>query len=222
MFDYIWLDDKSPILKQLPSNFKSAAILLHPFVQMSFEWKPIMQQDLYPSNGELLKYGIPVTWEKVMHDSGINTTKELALALKTSIGALRNKFSRQDLTDKLNSNLRTNLYYPTEDSTSVFLISSLLDVLGSKGSSKLYFSDPIFDKRGWIKINDVTPLEICDLTDKELILTDENMDFAFMSIYDSFTTLFITKDENINAIVQLANWEAVICDKDTYINWYLA
>ena len=38
MLDYIWLDDKSPILSQLPNNFKSAAILLHPFIQMPFGW----------------------------------------------------------------------------------------------------------------------------------------------------------------------------------------
>ncbi|GMB75753.1 hypothetical protein BCER1_21540 [Bacillus cereus] len=39
MLDYIWLDDKSPILEQLPRNFKSAAILLHPFIQMPLEWE---------------------------------------------------------------------------------------------------------------------------------------------------------------------------------------
>ncbi|PEF56608.1 hypothetical protein CON32_17900 [Bacillus cereus] len=71
-----------------------------------------------------------------------------------------------------------------------------------------------------MKINDITLLDICDLSPNELILTDENMDFAFMSIFDSFITLFLAKDENINHIVQLMDLEAIICDKKTYIDWY--
>jgi hypothetical protein len=39
MSDYIWYDEKSPILSQLPKNFKSAAILLHPLIQMPLRWE---------------------------------------------------------------------------------------------------------------------------------------------------------------------------------------
>lgn len=45
LLDYIWLDDKSPILEQLPSTFKSAAILLHPFVQMPLGWEKSVRKD---------------------------------------------------------------------------------------------------------------------------------------------------------------------------------
>ena len=48
------------------------------------------------------------------------------------------------------------------------------------------------------------------------------MDFAFMSLYDSFITLLFTKNKDINNIVQAMNWEAVICSKETKIDWYLA
>ena len=79
-----------------------------------------------------------------------------------------------------------------------------------------------FEKSGVLKIKDTTPLEISDLSCNELILTDENMDFAFMSLYDSFITLLFTKHKDINNIVQAMNWEAVICSKETKIDWYLA
>ena len=45
LLDYIWLDDKSPILEQLPRNFKSAAILLHPFIQMPLGWEKSVRKD---------------------------------------------------------------------------------------------------------------------------------------------------------------------------------
>jgi hypothetical protein len=226
MLNYIWLDDKSSILEQLPNGFKAAAILLHPFVQMPLGWEESKRKNedehIYPSNKEILNFGKPVSWEQVMKDSDLKTLEELAIALKTSIGALRKEYAREDLADKLNLNFKQDLYYPTEDSTSVFLINDLLKVLSSNGANKFFFSDPIFDNSGLLKINNVTPLEICELTDKELILTDENMEFAFMSVYDSFITLFFAKDETINDIIQSMNWEAIICDKETNINWYFS
>lgn len=225
MLDYIQLDNTSPILNQLPYLFRSAVILLHPFVQMPLGWGKQKRQNpfehIYPDNLEILKFGNPVSWRNIMYDSGLQTEKELALGLKTSIGALREEFTRIDLSDKLNLNFRPDLYYPTEDSTSVFLIEGLLRVLGSKGANKIYFSEPIFGNSGFLNINDTSPLEISELTDTEIILTDENMDFAFMSVYDSFVTLLMAKDENIDNIVQSMNWEVIKCDDETYISWYL-
>ncbi|MGM1513212.1 DUF2711 family protein [Bacillus cereus group sp. BceL212] len=225
MLDYIWLNDKIPILNQLPNNFKSAAILTHPFVQMPLGWEQTKRknphQHIYPSDEEILKLGIPIKWDKMINNCGLTNHKELAIALKTSIGALRKKYAKEDLADKLNSKFKPDLYYPAEDSTSVFLISDILKILGSKRANHLYFSAPVIEDAGVLKINDITSLEICDLSPNELILTDENMDFAFMSVYDSFITLFLAKNENINDIVQLMNLEAIICDEKTYINWYL-
>lgn len=61
LLDYIWLDDNSTILEQLPSNFKSAAILLHPFVQMPSGWEKSVRnrhyQHIYPSAEEIIHDG---------------------------------------------------------------------------------------------------------------------------------------------------------------------
>jgi hypothetical protein len=102
----------------------------------------------------------------------------------------------------------------------VFLLDGLLKIIASKGANKLYFSAPVFDESGYLNINDTNPLGICDLSCNELIVTDENMDFAFMSLYDSFTTLLFAKEENIEHIVQSMNFEAIICDQRTYVDWF--
>lgn len=216
------LDEHIPILSQLPNNFKSAAILLHPFVEMPLGWEQLRRQSpyehIYPSDEDILKHGKPVSWEIVVHDNSFKNIKELAIALISSIGAFRKEYARTDLVEKLN--LKTDIYYPSEDSISVFLIGDLLKVLSSNGANSLFFSEPILDKSGALRINDTTTLEISEITDSELILSDENINFAFMSIYDSFITLFIAKDKNINDIVQSMNWEAIICDDETKIDWY--
>lgn len=136
MLDYLWLNDKSPILNQLPTNFKSAAILLHPFIKMPLGWEENKRDNEYdhisPSDEEILQLGKPVKWEEIMYASGLTTLEELAIALQTTIGALKRKYAREDLAERLNSSITSNLYYPNEDFTTVFLVNDLLKVLDFK------------------------------------------------------------------------------------------
>ncbi|MEH7096045.1 DUF2711 family protein [Neobacillus vireti] len=224
MLDYIWLNDKSPILNQLPNKFKSAVILLHPFVKMPLGWgknnRKNDDEHIYPSDKDILEYGKPVSWKTMLHESGLTSLGELAIALKTSIGALRKQYARKDLAERLLSSIKDDLYYPNEDFTSIFLITDLINVLESKGANQLSYSDPILDKSGTINPKCITPLDFSELSLKELMITDENMDFAFMNVYDSFITILMAKDENIEEIVKVINCETIVCDKDTYINWY--
>ncbi|MGG0740077.1 DUF2711 family protein [Niallia taxi] len=224
MLDYIWIDDKTPILKQLPSKFKSAAILLHPFIQMPSGWEELTKQNtcqhVHPSNEEVYTIGKPLSWGEIMSYSGLESYKAVALALLTSICALRKEYKREDLSYKLNSNLKSDIFYPTDDSTSVLLLASLQKVLSSKGANKLYYFDPILDNNGEFNLNETTSLDISNLLYKEIIVTDENRDFAFMSLYESFATLLFAKDKNIEHIVQSMNCEAIVCDETTFINWY--
>jgi hypothetical protein len=228
MLDYIWLDDNSPILDQLPRNFKSAAILLHPFVQMPMGWGQNKRENeredehehIYPTDEEILKYGKLVSWEEIIHKSELTTLEELAVALKTSIVALRKEYAREDLADKLKSSMKSDLYYPDEDFPTVFLVNDLLNLLSSKEAKKLSYSDPILDKSGNVEFKNLNTLGVNELALKEVMITDENMDFAFMNVYDSFITIIMAKDDNINDIVNSMNLEAIVCDKNTYINWY--
>lgn len=224
MLDYIWLDDNSPILDQLPGHFKSAAILLHPFVKMPVGWGQNKRENeyehIYPTDEEILKYGKPISWEEIIDKSELSTYEELAVALKTSIAALRREYAREDLADKLKSSIESDLYYPDEDFPTVFLVKDLLNLLSSKGTKILNYSDPILDKSDNIELKDLTALGVCELSLKELMITDENMDFAFMNVYDSFITITMAKDDNISDIVKSMNLEAIVCDKNTYINWY--
>lgn len=94
-------------------------------------------------------------------------------------------------------------------------------MIGSKGAKNIFYSDPLLEIRGSVPIKELTPLNIFDLSLKELIITDEHMNFAFMNVYDSFTTVLMSKDQNINNIVQEMDFEGFVCDSKTYMNWYL-
>ena len=177
-------------------------------------------EHIYPSAEEIIYNGKSVSWKEMMSCSGLHSYAELAMAMLTSIGAYTEEYKREDLAEKLHSNLKKDLYYPTEDYTSIFLLHKLLKLLGSKGAKNLYFSEPILDTNGLLEVDNTTPLDIWDISNNELIITGEDNEYAFMSIYDSFTTLLLAKEENIEYIVHSMNVEAVICDKKTMIDWY--
>lgn len=222
--NYIWFNYETPILEQLPHPFTDAAILLNPFIQMPIGWTDLKRKNeyehIYPELKESLQYGRPNPWKEVMKDIGIQTYEELAVALMTSISALKTEFTRPDLAELLNNSLSKDLYYPREDSISEFFLPDILDVLGSNGAESFVYSEPILDQSGELKIKNVTSLEMCDLSRTEIILTDKGTDYAFLSVYDSFITLFLSREKNIEEIIQKQKWEAVICGPDTYISWY--
>lgn len=217
MLDYIWIDGNLPILFQLPNGFNSAAILFHPFIQMPSGWEKSKRenpyQHIYPSDEEILKLGEPMSWKEVMGKCNLKSYKELSIALQHLTGVPSDEYK------KLASYVKSNpdFYYPEEVNTSLFILDSLVKILCSKGANTLYFSEPIHDTKGSFIVNDMSSLEIANLSPNESIITDENMDFAFMGIYDSFITLLLAKDTNIEDTIKSLNLEAFICDKEAYL-----
>ncbi|MCY7793782.1 DUF2711 domain-containing protein [Bacillus spizizenii] len=224
MLEYIWLDDELPILKQIPVEYTSAVILFSPFSQMPEGWEKAKRkydhEHIYPNDEEIREKGKAVSWKKVMSSCGFQTHAELALALVTSIGALRDEYARGDLAELLHANVKGDLFYPSEDHISNFHIPSLIKVLSYNGSNQFYYSEPIWENSGFLDITEANLRTVLDEAAAELILTDKKMDFVFMSVYDSFINVLLAKDENINDLVQRMGWEAMICDESTYISWY--
>ncbi|MEG7336260.1 DUF2711 family protein [Bacillus sp. 0102A] len=224
MLEYIWFDDESPILKQIPVEYISAAILFSPFIQMPEGWEKAKRKNnyepIYPNDEEIREKGKAVSWKKVMSSCGFQTHAELALALMTSIGALRDEYGREDLAEVLHANINEGLFYPSEDHISNFHIPSLIKVFCSNGSNQFYYSEPIVENSGFLDITEANLRTVLDDAAAELMLIDKKMDFVLMSVYDSFINVFLAKDEHINELVQRMGWEAMICDEGTHISWY--
>ncbi|WP_286162587.1 DUF2711 family protein [Bacillus sp. AFS029533] len=186
---------------------------MSPIYSMPKDWEQNKRNNafehIYPSDEETLYLGKQVSWMSMMHDCGFTNFNEIAIALKTSIGAFKKQYIRDDLAGKLNTLIKKDCFYPNGDYTSVFLIQNLKIVLESKGAKNFSYSDPLLDNSGVLEIEKLTPLDISDLALKELIITDENMDFAFMNVYDSFITIFMTRDEKIDEIVKRMGWDGM-------------
>jgi len=222
--DYIHLTDECPIFAQIPTKFKSAALILHPFIQMPLEWEKKKKQNpfvhIYPSDEEMLELGKAISWGEVMGMSGLKTYHEVAIALLSSIGALSYKYTRQDLVNIIDNRLKPSIYFPLEDTTPVYVLEDVLSVLAKNGATTFHYSEPLLGMKGILSIEETKPLDIIELAEKELLLIDENEEFAFMNIYDSFVTLFMSTEEHIKEIIEERNWEAIVCNERTKTGWY--
>lgn len=224
MLQYLWINDSAPVLSQLPNYFKYATFIMNPLIQMPDGWtrnnRRNQYEHLYPSHEEILKYGKPISWTSIIEKTTLSSLEEVVIALKTSITALKREYAREDLSKVLNQHLLEDQYFPSEDKISEFILNDLLKVLSSNGARQIYYSDPIFDQEGVLSIFDTSAFELCELAPKEIIITDEKYEFAFMSVYDSFTTLFLSRNDP-REIIESMGWVAKVCERNTYINWYL-
>ncbi|WFB61180.1 DUF2711 family protein [Paenibacillus sp. BR1-192] len=225
MLDYIWIDDETSILNQVKGQYKYALIITNPFIQMPQGWynnKKISGLEYtYPTNEEIIEYGKPVLWSQILKLTELEDLRSLALAMKTYISALNKFYARSDLMEKLKLGLQEDVYLPNEDKISQFLIPTIIEVFKSRGITKIQYSEPIFDTSGEILVDDITIQNFYEMAPSEIIVTDETNDTAFLSVYDSFITLMFTNDINTKETILSAGWEAIECNEDTMINWYL-
>ncbi|MBL3625301.1 DUF2711 family protein [Bacillus velezensis] len=222
MLETLHFEEGVPILRQLPKPFTSAAFLLHPFVLMSDGWEEQKRkrpyEHIYPSDEEIIAMGRPVSWKTVMTVCGLRSEKETALALMSAVTALREEYALPE-SARLFNRLHPDLYLPSDDVTSPFLIPGLLDVFRSKGIKRCTYYEPV-EEKGIFSLNQTAASDVCGLLRADMIIADEKRRAAFMSIYDSFTTLFLMEDQDMPTVIRAMNWEAVICSDTACINWY--
>ncbi|WP_376700502.1 DUF2711 family protein [Bacillus sp. A1] len=222
MLETLHFEEGVPILRQLPKPFTSAAFLLHPFVRMPDGWEEQKRkrpyEHMYPSDEEIIAMGSPVSWKTVMTICGLRSEKETALALMTAVTALREEYALPE-SARLFNRLHPDLYLPSDDVTSPFLIPGLLDVFRSKDIERCTFYEPI-EAEGLFSLNQTAASDVCGLLRADMIIADEKRRAAFMSIYNSFTTLFLMEEQDMPSVIRAMSWEAVICSDTACINWY--
>lgn len=223
LLETLHFEEGVPILRQLPKPFTSAAFLLHPFVLMSDGWEEQKRkrpyEHIYPSDEEIIAMGRPVSWKTVMTVCGLRSEKETALALMSAVTALREEYALPESAELLNRLHHPDLYLPSDDVTSPFLIPGLLDVFRSKDIERCTFYEPI-EAEGLFSLNQTAASDVCGLLRADMIISDEKRRAAFMSIYDSFTTLFLMEEQDMPTVIRAMSWEAVICSDTACINWY--
>lgn len=172
--EYIWIEDETPINDQIIDRYRSAAILLNPFVEMSEEYVgQIQNKDIGPHPSEVIVHGKAISWSAVLGRTGLDSYEQLEIALQTSIGALNWQYANEDLAERLLQSLPPCLFMPDEDTISEFFLRDFCQYLQERNKTKLCYHDPLTDNRGVIDLKDCEIDEIYDLFVTEMYICDD-------------------------------------------------
>ena len=223
----IWFNSDMPVLAQLPEGFHSAAIVFHPILKMPDEWHVVKSHDgtiEYPNDDEELKYGIPMKWSYIMKHCGFTEYREMCIALQTRIGALNDKYKRDDLYEKLATYIDENerLFYPDEDNAPIGMIKELLSILQLEGAKQFTRVEEIYSEmNGEYRFDDFDNVRRIPRFFKEAFIYSEDKRFAFLGVYDAFFTVFMSSEHEINSVLKQFDIEGFECTEDTTISWHI-
>ncbi|MCH7322577.1 DUF2711 domain-containing protein [Solibacillus sp. MA9] len=210
---YIWIEHIDPILSQIPDYYKSAALILHPFVEMP---EHFIQ---YPTTEQQMQYGKPVRWETICQLCHFKRKEDVLLALLSDSDALLEPYARPDLVEQLHKYLPKNIFFPTSDETSPLLWPAFLKLLIKSNSKKLYWSSPIIQQSSVLPLDFVEPELFVNLPEQELLVSNETMSIVWLSRFDSFVTTYLSNTAlNVPLLKSLA-LETIICDENTPL-WF--
>lgn len=212
--------EKYPFLNELPKGYNFAASIFYPFVEMPNDWK--YEDDAYPTNEDLIRFGKPLSWEKLMKNSGLNNIADMSIAVTAAavyadgyFGG--NTYQRPELAEKLNESIPENILYPMTDKMSVFLIHRILSVLASKGAKSIKYAT-LFDEKGTHEIKDLN-FEILNLLCDDMVtISDENEKYVFTCSFDEVQARFIAK-ENCREVLVENGLEGIIYGNKTPLFW---
>lgn len=225
MVEYLWLSQNldTPILQQAGPSFRSAALLFHPFVQMPNNWAKNKRQHphehIYPSTQEHLTLGTQIRWQDMLKKTGLGSYQQLAVSLLTSISALNEASANEQWATQLNEALNEDLFYPTEDTISVFLFEPIIALFQQIGSTHIHYSNPILGVNGAIELTSATPERLAEVTRNVCLFTDELERLVFISSFDTFVTVMLSKEEQIERLIG-ERFEYLVCDETTSMSWW--
>ncbi len=174
----------------------------------------------YPEEVEIIENGMPVEWKEVLNNSdGLNSYEDIQKGLKTSIGAYRRIFQRNDLMNSVMEVLAENNYWsPREDDINtltkllLFKIFNLLDVKSAVNLDYSSDSNPI-------EIEKLDEQSFCKAFNSTLIYS-ENKEVMILQDRDTFFCLMLTKHkETMQKIITAFNPEGILCDNETCLPW---
>lgn len=87
------------------------------------------------------------------------------------------------------------------------------------GSTHIHYIDPILNVNGTIELASATPGRLAEVTRNVCLLTDELERLVFISSFDTFVTVILSKEEHIERLIG-EQFEYLICNEMTSMSWW--
>ncbi len=178
----------------------------------------------YPANGEIYNSGEIISWNKIVTGSELADFVELNIALKTSIGALRNSYARPELTEKLNNYTTSQkIWHPNEGSFDTLSKIAIYKTFQQFGKNQIIVTDEFYRTTSTLDLDKLTDFEFSEkVSYADYYLYSSDKEILFTIEWDSFFYLIATHNDKMKLILESNLFEGFLCDDKTEHGWYYA
>ena len=174
----------------------------------------------YPEEDEIIQKGISISWKEILNKSDeLVSYEDIQKGLKTSIGAYRRIFQREDLMKSLKELLNENRYWaPKEDeinTTTKLLIFQIFKFLSITRAVNLIYNEEIKP----IDLENLDEISFCQSFNSTVVHSLDK-EVVFSQDRDTFFCLMLTKtEETMQKIITHFQPEGILCNETTSLPW---
>jgi hypothetical protein len=181
----------------------------------------IYDNENYPGDKQINVSAVPVTWKYVIEGAGFENKEELHKALKTSIGAYKKIFERQDLAKRLWEFTNTHqIYIPTEGHFEILTKKEIYKAFQLLQKDKLTIEEEFRLNRRELDLTGLTEKEFVEAINfKDYFIYDTDKSLLFAIDWDDFFFLVCSNKQNLQKIVSTLNFEGFYCSETTEAAW---
>ena len=197
-------------------EFLSAAIVFHPFFKIP---KNLIKGE-YPSIQEIVEEAESISWKDVMKQIEFNSYKELTLALDGYYWGFPKDDKQKFLLEYLVERLPQDTYIPYEDMISPFILQSFISYLKQRGDNMMNYQVFHDEKPTEVDLNQVDINIIRDICEQPTTVISIDGNIALTCYFDSSYSLLLSKENNIEQLVESMNVESMVCDETMTSDWF--
>jgi hypothetical protein len=174
----------------------------------------------YPDDSQIIRSGIAISWKEVIEQANnLHSYQDIQKALKTSIGAYRTVFQREDLSGSIQTYLEIQkVWPPKEDVINALTKKKLLEAFRLLHLNKI-INDDFKEEKTPIDIEEMSESEYCQAINSSLIYS-VNKEIMIAQDRDTFFCLLLSRTkEDMNKILAHIDLEGFLCDEKTALPW---
>ena len=175
----------------------------------------------FPTDQEIFKSGQAISWDTIIKGAGLKDNSDLNKALRTSIGALRQVFSRPELTEKLNTyTSNQHIWHPTEGGFDTFSKVAIYNTFKLLNKNEVIVIDEFYETNSTLELDKLTAFEFAEkIGYKDYFIYSSDKELLFTIEWDSFFFLIATGQEKMNKIISSKLFEGFLCNEKTEHTW---
>lgn len=175
----------------------------------------------YPKKQEILAQGTIVPWDEVRNSAGLNGKSELYKALKTSIGAYNNDYSRPDLAKKLQKFVQeAKIWVPGEGEFDVLTLKKIYNSFISLNKTLIIVEDEFHQTYTEYDLDNLTVDKFIEsVGGKDYYIYSKDKTILFSMDWDSFYFIICSTSAIIKKIIADQYFEGFIADSFTTPCW---